>query len=59
MAHLYYEDARLNTFIASLRGFSLVMRSLFGHVRGFFDSPVFGAVLEMLLLPVLCGPFPC
>ncbi len=34
MAHLYNEDARLNTFIASLRGFSLIVRSLFGHVFG-------------------------
>jgi Zn-dependent protease with chaperone function len=53
MVHLYNEDARLNTLIASLRGFSLVVRSLFGHLFGIFDSPYLGAVFEILVLPVL------
>lgn len=53
MAHLYNEDATLNTFITSLRGFSLIVRSVFEHVEGAFDSPVLGPVFEMLVLPTL------
>ncbi len=53
MAHLYYEDATLNTFIASLRGFSLIVRSLAEHVAGAVDTPVFGAIWELMVLPTL------
>jgi Zn-dependent protease with chaperone function len=53
MAHLYNEDATLNTFIASLRGFSLIARSVFGHVTGTVDSIVLGPVFEMLVLPTV------
>lgn len=53
MAHLYNEDSTLNTFIASLRGFSLISRSVVEHVEGAFDSTVLGPVYEMFVLPTL------
>ncbi len=54
MAHLYNEDTTLNTFIASLRGFSLLWRLLWDRLTGkTIQNPLIGAMVERFIAPFI------
>ncbi len=54
MAHLYNEDATLNTFIASLRGFSLFARLIWDRLTGkTIENPMVGAFIERFVAPLI------